>query len=214
MGVDESGRGPVIGPMVICGAAVSEDRSDSLISLGVKDSKKLTAKKREELFFKLKEICRYELFVVQPKDIDDRVGFEESLNMLEVECFSKVIRSLRPDRAYLDSCDVNPGRFGMEVRKKLDFDLEIISSHKADENYPIVSAASIIAKVHRDSLIEKICEEAGEDVGSGYPGDEVTIQFLKKYYKKNKKMPHYVRKSWKTTTNIISECLQSRLFEY
>ncbi|MCD1295463.1 ribonuclease HII [Methanocella sp. CWC-04] len=214
MGVDEAGRGPVIGPMVVCGAAISEDDLHEIESMGLKDSKKLTPKKREEFSIRLKDVCKFELLVVEPSQIDLRIPNEESLNMLEVECFSKVILKSRPDIVYIDSCDVNPGRFGLNVKKLLDFEAEIISAHQADSKYPIVSAASIIAKVHRDSLVRKISESIGEDVGSGYPGDEVTIEFLKRYYMKNKKMPEFVRKSWKTTANIINELSQARLTEY
>ena len=211
MGVDEAGRGPVIGPMVVCGAAVASDSIDQIESMGLKDSKLLTPKKREAFALQLKDLCRYELMVVEPCQIDSRVPNEETLNALEVECFSRVIGSLKPKTVYVDSCDVNAERFGLNIKKGLDFELEVVSRHHADRDYPIVSAASILAKVHRDSLVEKISEEMGEDVGSGYPHDQVTIDFLKSYYKKNKRMPDCVRKSWKTTENVINDCLQSRL---
>lgn len=213
-GVDEAGRGPVIGPMVVCGTAVSSEDIHEIESMGLKDSKKLTPKKREEFAVRIKQVCRYELVVVYPEQIDARVVNEETMNQLEVDCFSRVIRSLRPDIVYIDACDVNAGRFGINIRKCLDFEVEVISSHKADSTYPIVMAASIIAKVHRDEMVRSISEAIGEDVGSGYPNDPVTIDFLKRYYKKNKKMPDFVRKSWKTALNVISDCLQSRLTEY
>lgn len=211
MGVDEAGRGPVIGPMVVCGAAVASDSLDQIESMGLKDSKLLSPKKREAFALKLKELCRYELMVVEPCQIDSRVPNEETLNALEVECFSRVIGSMKPKTVYVDSCDVNAERFGINVKKSLDFEVEVISRHYADRDYPIVSAASILAKVHRDYLVEKISESMGEDVGSGYPHDPVTIEFLKSYYKKNKRMPECVRMSWKTTENVINDCLQSRL---
>ena len=214
MGVDEAGRGPVLGPMVVCGVAVTLDCMAEIESMGLKDSKKLSPKKREEFALKIKEICRYELLVIDPWQIDARVGGEETLNTLEVECFGSVIKKVRPEKVYLDACDVNAGRFGINVRNCLDFDLEIISSHKADSKYPIVSAASIVAKVHRDEAVSRISQTLGQDVGSGYPTDPVTIDFLKEYYKKYKKMPEFVRKSCKTTLNVIGDCMQSRLTEY
>lgn len=121
---------------------------------------------------------------------------------------------MRPATAYVDACDVNAERFGINVKKGLDFEVEVISRHNADRDYPVVSAASILAKVHRDALIKEICDSIGENVGSGYPHDQVTIEFLKGYYKKNKCMPPFARKSWKTTSAIISDCLQARLFQF
>ncbi len=212
-GIDEAGRGPVIGPMVVCGAAISLRRIKKIEDMGLKDSKLLTHKKRVELAEKIKEACEYELIVVGPEQIDSRVPNEETLNALEVECFSSIIKAMRsrPKLVYLDACDVNAERFGINVKRGLDFEVEVISKHKADRDYPIVSAASILAKVHRDALIREISEAIGEDVGSGYPNDPVTIEFLKSYYRKNKCMPPFVRKSWKTTAAIINDCLQARL---
>ncbi len=210
LGIDEAGRGPVIGPMVVCGAAVPRGRMKALKGMGLKDSKLLTPKKRAELAEKLREVCEYELLVVGPEQIDLRA---ETMNTLEVECFSRVIAAMasRPRRVYVDACDVNAGRFGANVKSCLDFEVEVISRHKADRDIPIVSAASILAKVRRDSLIEEISAAIGEDVGSGYPNDPVTIEFLKRYFKKNKQMPPFVRRSWKTTADVINDCLQSRL---
>jgi ribonuclease HII len=116
--------------------------------------------------------------------------------------------------AYVDACDVNAGRFGYNIRQHLDFEVEILSCHEADSKYPIVSAASIIAKVHRDAIVAGIGETLGEDVGSGYPTDPVTREFLKNYYKKHRRLPDCARKSWKTANAIVADCLQARLFEF
>ncbi|HTY90508.1 MAG TPA: ribonuclease HII [Methanocella sp.] len=213
-GIDEAGRGPVIGPMVVCGVSVSEKKHRKIKSMGLKDSKLLTPKKREEFAVKIKEVCEYELVVVSPERIDSRADDETNLNELEVECFSNILRALRPAVAYVDACDVNAERFGINVKKGLDFELDIVSRHNADRDYPVVSAASILAKVHRDALVQEICESIGEDVGSGYSHDPITREFLRGYYKKNKCMPPFVRKSWKTTTAIINDCLQARLFQF
>jgi ribonuclease HII len=214
MGVDEAGRGPVIGPLVVCGAHMDQRSLSQIDSMGLKDSKKLTRKKREAFAAELKEILKYELIVLSPGTIDARVGSEENLNGLEVNCFAEAIRAVKPGTAYVDACDVNAERFGVNIRRSLDFDLEIVSCHEADNKYPIVMAASILAKVHRDALVAGISEAMGEDVGSGYTHDPVTIQFLKNYYRRNHKMPDCVRKSWKTTDAIIADCLQARLFQF
>jgi len=216
MGIDEAGRGPVIGPMVVCGVAIKRRSIRKINSMGLKDSKLLTPKKRLQFAEKIKEACEYQLIVMEPEQIDSRLPDEETLNQLEVECFSQLINSMktRPAMVYLDACDVNAERFGINVKKGVDFEVEIVSRHKADRDYPIVSAASILAKVHRDFLVERISESIGVDVGSGYPHDPVTIEFLKGYYKKNKSMPPFVRKTWKTTADVINDCLQSRLTKY
>lgn len=214
MGVDEAGRGPVIGPLVVCGAHMDQRSLASIDSMGLKDSKKLSPKKREAFAAELKEILQFELIVLSSAAIDARVGSEDNLNGLEVNCFADAIRAVKPGTAYVDACDVNAERFGFNIRRSLDFDLEIVSCHEADNKYPIVMAASILAKVHRDSLVAEISEALGEDVGSGYPNDPVTIEFLRSYYKKNHRMPDCARKTWKTTGNVIADCLQARLFEF
>jgi len=208
VGIDEAGRGPVIGPMVVCGVAVSLKHVKKINGMGLKDSKLLTPKKREEFAEKIKEVCEYELVVVGPEQIDSRIP---GLNELEAECFSGLLKALKPKIAYIDACDVDAERFGRNVKRRLDFEVEVVSRHNADRDIPIVSAASILAKVHRDSLIKGISESIGEDVGSGYSHDQVTIDFLKSYYKRNKCMPPFVRKTWKTTADVINDCLQSRL---
>jgi ribonuclease HII len=214
MGVDEAGRGPVIGPLVVCGAHLDQRSLSQIDSMGLKDSKKLSPKKRESFAGELKEILQFELVVLTPEAIDARVGSEDNLNVLEVNCFADAIRAVKPGTAYVDACDVNAERFGFNIRRSLDFDLEIVSCHEADNKYPIVMAASILAKVHRDALVAEISEAMGEDVGSGYPNDPVTTEFLRSYYKKNHKMPDCVRMSWNTTEAIIADCLQARLFQF
>jgi ribonuclease HII len=95
----------------------------------------------------------------------------------------------------------------------LPFKVQIISEHKADKKYPIVSAASIIAKVERDKAIKEIEEKYGE-VGCGYPTDPKTIKFLEKYLKKYGKYPEFVRKSWKPAKRLKTEAKskQEKLF--
>jgi ribonuclease HII len=214
IGVDEAGRGPVIGPLVVCGAHMDQRSLSQIESMGLKDSKKLSPKKREAFATALKEMLKFELIVLPTEAIDARVGSEKNLNVLEVNCFADAIRAVKPGIAYVDACDVNAERFGFNIRRSLDFDLKIVSCHEADNKYPIVMAASIIAKVHRDSLIAEISEALGEDVGSGYPNDPVTIEFLRSYYTKHRKMPDCARKTWKTTGTIIADCLQARLFQF
>jgi ribonuclease HII len=206
-GVDEAGRGPVIGPLVIAGVNFNND--SKLIEFKVKDSKKLTPKRREILSLKIKQNCiNYEIMVIPAKDIDD-MRKVMTLNEIEVNAFSKIIKKLKPDICYVDSADVNEKRFADDILNNLSFKPNIVSRHKADDIYPIVSAASIIAKTKRDEEIRKIANELEEKLnfpmGSGYPADPITKKFLREWIDRYKNLPPHIRRSWKTTRNILRE---------
>ena len=214
-GIDEAGRGPVLGPMVISGVCVNYEQLDSLKNLGVKDSKKLSRSKRAHLSIKIKEICKFKSFVVTPNEIDKRIESKISLNRLEQLKMAELINKLKPDIIYLDAADVNEQRFGHSVGSLLKYTpLKIISKHKADELYPIVSAASIIAKDTRDRLILDLHKIYG-DFGSGYPSDEITIDYLTKWIQKHKKAPEFARKSWNTVKRIMeTEILTKKITDF
>ncbi|KUH34776.1 ribonuclease HII [Thermococcus celericrescens] len=200
-GIDEAGRGPVIGPMAIAAVVVDERNVPTLEELGVKDSKKLTPKRRERLFDEIISLLDdYVVLELWPEEIDSREG---TLNEFEVENFVKALNSLKvkPDVIYIDAADVKEARFGEDIGKRLDFKAEIIAEHKADDKFVPVSAASIIAKVTRDRAIEKLKEKYGE-IGSGYPSDPRTRAFLENYYREHGEFPPIVRRSWKTLKKI------------
>ena len=200
-GIDEAGRGPVIGPMVIAAVVVDEDEVPELERLGVRDSKRLTPKRRERLFDEIIALLDdYVILELWPDEIDSREG---TLNEFEVENFVKALNLLkvRPDVIYIDAADVKEARFGEDIRKGLNFEAEIIAEHKADDKFLPVSAASIIAKVTRDRAIERLKEEYGE-IGSGYPSDPRTRAFLEEYYKQHGEFPPIVRRGWKTLKKI------------
>ncbi len=206
-GVDEAGRGPVIGPMVVAGVCANREK---LIELGVRDSKKLSPKRREFLAGEIKKIAdKVVIRVVEPEEID-AMREEMTINELEVRIFAEVIEKLKGDEIFVDAADVNEERFASEILSFLSYSPKIISKHKADDIYPEVSAASIIAKVERDKIIEKIAEEIG-DFGSGYPADERTKEFLKEYYEEHGELPPHVRKSWKSAKRILKEKKQKSL---
>ena len=200
-GIDEAGRGPVIGPMVIAAVVVDEDKVPELEGLGVRDSKRLTPKRRERLFDEIIALLDdYVILELWPDEIDSREG---TLNEFEVENFVKALNSLkvRPDVIYIDAADVKEARFGEDIGKRLNFEAEIIAEHKADDKFLPVSAASIIAKVTRDRAIERLKEEYGE-IGSGYPSDPRTRAFLEEYYRQHGEFPPIVRRGWKTLKKI------------
>jgi ribonuclease HII len=211
-GIDEAGRGPVIGPMVMAGVLVDEHQQELLKSLGVRDSKQLLPKKREELAKQIKNIVKkYKVIIIPPVEIDEAVeGI--NLNMLEVHKTAEIINFLKPSTAYLDCPSTNIRKYTQEVQKYLSSKaVKIIAEHKADQNYISVSAASIIAKVIRDKEIATIQKSIKEDIGSGYPSDPITQIFLTKYHKK---YPHIIRKSWATYKVLVAGRSQKTIGDF
>jgi ribonuclease HII len=212
-GIDEAGRGPVIGPMVMAVAVIEKKDEEKLGMLGVKDSKQLSKIERETQLPEIKKILleHYTLHI-QPDEID-RMVEKKGLNELEAMKAAKLLNMLKhkPKVVYIDSPDVVMADFGKRIEKYIDFNVKIISEHKADENYPIVSAASIIAKVERDAEIEKLCKIYGQ-IGSGYSHDPDTITFLKKYFLQNNRLPDFARKSWQTSKDLQDQKYQKKLF--
>ena len=201
-GVDDAGRGSMLGPLVIAGISIDKKDIPKLSLLGVKDSKKLTSKTREALYKKIISIVdNYYIAKISPKSIDKSVQ-KHGLNQLEAKYMAKVITKLDADTSFVDSCDVNPQRFGKEISRQSN-NKKIRSYHHADSRFLVVSAASIIAKVTRDRAIDKL--RKGYDLGSGYPSDPKTIRFVESYYKNQKIMPIFVRISWKPTQKIIGQ---------
>jgi len=195
-GIDEAGRGCVIGPLVICGAMIEDSKEEQLKNMGVKDSKLLTPLKRERLFEALPEVVKFEIIIVSPSEIDSYVLSEtgENLNWLEAQKSVEIINRLQPEKAILDCPSQNTKAYKEYVTERLlHKKLDIRAEHKADVNYPIVGAASILAKVTRDAEIAKIKKDIGEDFGSGYMADPKTAAFLKKNWNK---YPSIFRKSW------------------
>ena len=199
-GVDEAGKGPVIGPLVV--AAVKVDNAKDIENLGFKDSKQLTPKRRKELAELIKNKFHYAVEIIEPEIVDE-YRRRNKLNQLNREAFERLISKLNPKVAYVDAADVNENRFGNEIKKGLtnQNDTDIISMHKADEKIPVVAAASIIAKETREKEVERMKHIIG-DFGSGYPSDKKTITFLKSFYADNGKWPEGTRKSWKTLDRI------------
>lgn len=207
-GVDDAGRGPVIGPLVIAGVLVDEEGLERLIHLGVKDSKMLSPKRREQLADEIFRVVRdYRVVKISPSEIDHAIMTGKKLNRLnrlEARVMASIIRELKPDIAYVDASDVLPERFKQHILEEIPFRVDVVSEHKADKKYPVVSAASIIAKVERDREIEKLRNKYG-DFGSGYVADPKTINFLRSWIERYGSYPDFVRKTWKTAKNILME---------
>ena len=208
LGIDESGRGPVCGPLVLCGYLIDAENVPQLRELGVKDSKLLTAEKRGRLAPLLKKISD-DFITLKIKA--DEIDSSDNLNKLEIEKMQHIINALAPDAVIIDSPEVNTTAFSKKISAKLkNRNIKIVSENYADKKYPEVGAASIIAKVDRDAEISKLHKQHG-CFGSGYTHDEITIRFLKDWIKKNKEFPNFVRKSWSTAQRLLEEKEQSSM---
>jgi ribonuclease HII len=223
VGLDEAGRGPVLGPMVISLVKASKKDLKNLDELGLKDSKKLSKNRRKELFKIIMENYDVRSIIFEAKDIDKLMN-KTNLNKIELMAFSKLINGVLKEECpnykyknnvnchkiveiYIDACSSNEKAFYNQIKSKLivhNKNIKIIAEHKADDNYKIVSAASIIAKVIRDNIIENYKSIYGE-IGSGYPSDKITINYLKKYVQEHGTLPEIARASWKTSKSILKE---------
>ena len=200
-GIDDAGRGSMIGPMVIAGISIEKKDIRKLRKLGVRDSKKLSPKKRE-LFYKeiIKIVDDYHVIRIPPKTID-RYVFKHNLNHLEARKMAEAINHLKPHLSYVDSCDVNASRFGREI-SDLSGKSKVKSYHYADSRFVVVSAASIIAKVSRDRSIARLNKNT--NFGSGYPSDKKSIRYVKKLVSSQQPLPSSIRKSWKPVQKILN----------
>ncbi len=210
-GVDEAGRGPVMGPLVVGAVYVEDD--DVLRSIGVKDSKKLTPRRREAMYDEIVSAVEgYSIITLSAEEIDAKRE-RMSLNMVEMEMFAEAVSRMPVTRVYVDCPDPNEEKFGNMLSVRIN-NTPVTARHKADDTYPVVSAASILAKVTRDRLIAEISEEFGENIGSGYPSDPVTIAFIEKWLKEKGCTPRHTRNSWDTVRNLKSRLLVRKITDW
>lgn len=207
-GIDEAGRGPLIGPMVICGVALDSSKIGYLRDLHVKDSKQLTPSQRERIFRELTTVGAHHIIIVTPAEIDNAVlGVNGgNLNWLEADKAVEILEVLQPRQAIIDCPSPNLQAFTNYMLQRLSVPLDVRCEHKADANHEIVAAASIIAKVTRDRLIEELKREHNVDFGSGYMADEKTATFLRAH-------PEFpaIRKSWKPYRDLVKGKTQKGL---
>lgn len=212
-GIDEAGRGPIIGPMVMAIVIAEEKDLSKMESWGVKDSKLLTPKKREELSAKIKKEFKHEISIIQPKEIDSALLSDEmNLNKLEAKTSAFLINKTTPSKTIVDCPSNNTQAYKEYLQTLLNTDTELVLENKADEKYVIVGAASILAKVTRDKEIEKIKKKLKADFGSGYPSDPKTREFVEKNFD-NERMEPIFRKSWDTYKKLVEKKSQRTLLE-
>lgn len=210
VGVDEAGRGPVLGPLVVGLLSIPEEDESMLVDRDISDSKHHSAKKRALQYEWILEQEQerdwiVDTIVCKPDRIDNAVE-GQGLNLLEVDLFASILnrhnkKSEAPLRITMDACDVNEQRFTNRITERLTewprAKSTIHSEHKADTNYRIVGGASIVAKVVRDRIIHELQESLGFRIGSGYPSDPNTISALPKLIGPDQIHPD-LRWSWAT----------------
>lgn len=212
--IDEAGRGPVLGPLVICGILIEENKAKDLKSLGVKDSKLLTPMQRESMFEKIKKAVKdHKTIIIEPKEIDSAVesGKKTNLNWLEADKTVEILNQLKPGKAYIDCPSTNIKKYGDYLKRLLKKEIELIIEHKSDTIHVETGAASILAKVTRDREIKKIRKKIRQNIGSGYPSDPITQEFIKKNYKK---YPEIFRKSWATYKALAGSENQKKIDQF
>ncbi|HEX2022630.1 MAG TPA: ribonuclease HII [Candidatus Thermoplasmatota archaeon] len=203
-GVDEAGRGPVLGPLVVAAVLIESDAP--LRDLGVKDSKQLTRARRDALEPRIRAVARrVETRVLPAEELNLRMP-RENLNQIEAKAFAELLARLQPLEAVLDACDVNAERFGREVGARLPKPCVIRSEHEADARHPVVAAASIIAKTERDRQMDALADRYG-DCGSGYSHDERTRAFLQDWVARRGSIPTFARREWETTKRLAQRSL-------
>jgi ribonuclease HII len=213
LGIDEAGRGPVIGPMIIGGVLLDEKDAPKLKKMGAKDSKMLTPEKRERLEIKIKKMAVEVHFIAIPASEIDEKRKRISLNELEAMKMAELIEKFenKPDKIIIDLPDPDGDKFINRIKKYIELKTLTIAEHKADVNHIEVSAASIIAKVERDRQIAELEKKHGIKLRTGYSHDPFTIEFLEKL---DGEYPDFVRKSWATAKRIIEKKTQKKLSDW
>ena len=198
-GIDEAGRGPIVGPLVMAGVSVTEDKIETLKGMGIKDSKLIPPARREELFDEIIALVdSYDIIEISASEIDDYQDRGINLNQMEARVAAKIINKLKPSKVYVDSPEPANGgaKFGIMINEFLNVQPEMIAEHGADAKYVVAGAASILAKVSRDREVARIVEEIGAEIGSGYPHDPRCRAYLEENFRGP--IHKYLRKCWST----------------
>ena len=212
-GVDEAGKGAVLGPLVV--AAVAAESWDAVAVLGERDSKALAPRRREALCAEIVEALPFAVVEV-PADAIDAARACETMNAIVAGAHAEALRRLaaagcRVAVAHLDACDVREGRYAATVGGQLGFPCTVVANHHADGLLAVVAVASIVAKVHRDRSLRALEDEHGP-LGSGYPSDPATCRFLDDCLDTGGPLPPFVRASWRTVTDRRDARAQTTLF--
>lgn len=217
LGIDDAGRGPVIGPMVLAGCLIDEETEKEFKKIGVKDSKQLTPKRREFLADLIREkAITFEVIIIHPEEIDG--SNSEGINLNDVEAFAcaRIINQINKgfDKIHvaIDCPSTNLSVWGDRVKMRVNnlSNLEVSCEHKADQNHVAVSAASILAKSTREKEMDVLREKYGKEIGSGYSSDPLTARFLAHNLRKYNDHGIF-RKSWATWKNAMGLSQQKKI---
>ncbi len=216
-GIDEAGRGPVLGPLVIGLVVLTSTQQQKLAELGVTDSKKLSAKKREELFTQIHSHSTHaQVQIVPATQIDTYLTSGTNLNMVEaIEtaklCTTIPLTILSQTKLMIDLPSKNKTQYLQSIATQWSNTKQlgaIDAEFKADLNHIAVGAASILAKVTRDNIIREIEAQIGIPIGSGYPSDPVTKAFIAAHAKD---YPHICRNTWESIKRLQQTDVQHTL---
>ena len=220
LGIDDSGRGPVIGPMIMAGCLIDSELEKEFKTLGVKDSKKLTARRREILAEIIrKKALSYHVSIISAREIDGRTNSGINLNRIEAlkagEIINKINQGLDKIKVVVDCPSPNIEKWKNTLKSYVNKkdNLEFVVEHKADVNHIACSAASILAKSQREKEVRKIKRKIGKDFGSGYTSDPITQKFLKEHAKKHDGDGIF-RQTWSTWKKANGERKQKKLIDF
>jgi ribonuclease HII len=205
-GVDEAGRGPVLGPLVVAGVLADPQQLPD----GVDDSKNLAPGKRRTLLETIEADATVTVRSIPTDELNERMSNGQSLDEIEIDAFAHVLEQLDPDEAITDAVGSDPDALGDTLTDRAG--VPVRAGTEADARDPVVGAASIVAKVHRDRAMDEIAEELGIDVGSGYPSDPTTRAFLADRREASRQIPPHTRSAWSTIKDMGFG--QPRLDEY
>jgi ribonuclease HII len=201
VGVDEAGRGSFVGPLVVGAFAMDDSALEAIRACGARDSKQLSPSAREAVYELLGRWGTRASITLQPRTVDRAVQ-NGGLNELEADAFGDVIRQVGAEEARVDACDTNAARFGLRVARRAGTGVRVIARHHADRDDPVVGAASIVAKVRRDRALARLRRTLGDALGSGYPSDAQTIEFVRCHLARGGAAPTWLRASWSTMTRV------------
>jgi ribonuclease HII len=214
-GIDEAGRGAILGPLVMACVLATKEQEEELLDIGVKDSKELSPDTRTKLERKIKDIVEsYAVVKITPQELNELMP-RKSLNEIEAMKAAQLLQELtpKPEIVIVDAPDIIAENFSKRIKRFLSLDVIIKAEHFADSNYAIVGAASILAKVARDSEIEALKKRFG-NVGSGYWHDPLTKSFVQGWVEKHKALPECARIYWEPSVQTLNKKLQKTLGEF
>ena len=212
-GVDEAGKGPVFGSMFAAAVYVEDE---SRLPAGLDDSKNLSPTRRQELATALRanDGIAIGLAEIPVSRIDDPTTDMNSLTVAaHAEAIDDAVGDLESPAGLCDACDTDADRFARRVDEACTVEATVDARHGADGESAVVAAASVIAKVSRDSHVDALAEEYGE-VGSGYPGDRATRTFLESYVDEHGELPPFARASWSTCEDVLAAASQTGLGDF